>query len=135
MALATEDDVTDTLGRELTDAEAAVVAPQLDRASDLVTAYLGGTPDPVPEPVTRVVADMVIAVLLKPSVLTADYQAGGYNTSREAAVVHVGTESATTIGPWLTKAWRQRLAPYMMRGGHAYSIDTTPPDVEDDEGS
>jgi hypothetical protein len=119
VAFATEDDVEAALGRSLTSAES--VDNTLDVASDLVVGYLGYTPDPVPGAVVRVVAEMVVAVLNKPSVTVADYTASGYNQVREAAGVHVGNESATTSGPWLTKALRLRLRPFR-RG--AFSINT-----------
>jgi len=108
MALATSDDVEAALGRSLTED----VDTLLEEASDLVVGYLHTTPDPVPGAVARVVATMVVAVLNKPEVSTADYDAGGYNMVREAAAVRVGVESATTSGPWLTNALRQRLNPY-----------------------
>jgi hypothetical protein len=88
------------------------VSNQLDQATDLVAAYLGNEPDPVPGAVARVVATMVAAVFSKPSITVADYDASGYSTAREAAGVYVGTESATTSGPWLTNALRERLKPY-----------------------
>lgn len=112
MALATEDDVVAALGRSLTSTESGVVENLLDEASDLVVGYLGFSPDPVPGAVARVVASMVVAVLLKPSVSVADYDASGYSTAREAASVRVGVESATTTGPWLTNALRERLRPF-----------------------
>lgn len=123
MALATEGDVEAALGRSLTSTESDAVGAMLNTASDLVVGYLGRTPNPVPGPVARVVADMVAAVISKPSITVADYNASGYNQSREAAGVHVGMESATTSGPWLTKALKMRLRPYR-RG--AFSIDTIP---------
>jgi hypothetical protein len=85
---------------------------QLDQATDLVAAYLGTEPNPVPDAVKRVVATMVAAVFDKPSITIADYDASGYSTAREAAGVHVGMESATTSGPWLTNALKERLKPY-----------------------
>lgn len=117
------------LGRSLTSSESVLVGNMLDEASDVVVGYLGYTPDPVPEAVVRVVATMVAAVFSKPSITVADYQASGYNQVREAAGVHVGVESATTSGPWLTKALRIRLRPFR-RG--AFSINTL---VEVEEGS
>jgi len=110
MALASNSDVESALGRALTDDED--VSTLLEEASDLVVGYLGYTPDPVPSPVARVVATMVVAVLNKPSTTTANYDATGYSTSREYAEVHVGVESATTSGPWLTAALRMRLKPF-----------------------
>ena len=112
MAYATSSDVVAALGRSLTAAESVSVSNQLDQATDLVAAYLGTQPDPVPGAVTRVVATMVAAVFSKPSITVADYDASGYSTAREAAGVYVGTESATTSGPWLTNALRERLKPY-----------------------
>lgn len=108
MALASESDVENALGRSLTED----VATLLEAASDLVVGYLGHTPDPVPPPVTRVVADMIAAVLTKPAVSTSDYQASGYNVQREVAAVRVGVESVTSSGPWLTAALKMRLRPY-----------------------
>lgn len=112
MALASSSDVVAALGRSLTSAETTAVSNQLDQASDLVVGYLGRYPDPVPGAVARVVATMVAAVFNKPTVTTADYDATGYSTSREYAQVHVGVESATSSGPWLTNALKQRLSPY-----------------------
>lgn len=113
MAFATDDDVSEALGRSLTSSEAAVVDSLLEQATDLVIGY--GIPyaiDPVPGAVTRVVATMVTAVFSKPSITIADYDASGYSSAREAAGVHVGMESATTSGPWLTNALKERLKPY-----------------------
>lgn len=112
MALATETDVENALGRPLTDTED--VTTLLEDASDLVVAYLRQTPDPVPDAVARVIGTMVASVLTKPAVTTADYSASGYNASREVAVIRVGQESATTSGPWLTMSLKQRLSPYRL---------------------
>ena len=112
MAFATAVDVVAALGRSLTAAESVSVSNQLEQATDLVAAYLGNEPDPVPGAVARVVATMVAAVFSKPSITVADYDSSGYSTAREAAGVYVGTESATTSGPWLTNALRERLKPY-----------------------
>lgn len=104
MALATEDHVEDALRRTLTSSED--VSTLLESASDRVVGYLGYTPDPVPAPVARVVGEMVAEVLNRPGVTNADYQASGYNVSRETPSVHVGNESRTTIGPWISKSQR-----------------------------
>jgi hypothetical protein len=114
MALATSSDVVAALGRSLTSAESAVVSNLLDQASDLVTGYLGRWPDPVPGPVARVVAAVVKAVLEKPSITVANYDATGYSTSREYAQVAVGVESATSSGPWLTKSQKMALNPFRL---------------------
>jgi hypothetical protein len=111
MALAAYYDVENALGRSLTESEEVITL--LEDASDLVIGYLGGVaPNPVPPAVARVVGTMVAAVLTKPAVSTADYGASGYNSQREAAVVRVGQESATSTGPWLTASLKQRLQPY-----------------------
>lgn len=123
MALATQADVENALGRFL--AEGEDITTLLEEASDLAAAYLGGEPDPVPAAVSRAVATMVAAVLTKPEATTADYSAGGYNATRQPLTVNVGNESQTTTGPWLTKAIRIRLRPYRMRPSQrAYTIDT-----------
>ncbi len=110
MALATAVDVADALGRDLTESEN--VDTLLEAASDLVVGYIRWTPDPVPPAVKRAVAEMVCAVLTKPATTVSDYAAGGYNAIRESATVRVGVESATTTGPWLTNALKQRLRPF-----------------------
>lgn len=117
MAFATDDDVSDALGRSLTSSEAAIVDSLLEQASDLIIGY--GVPEtitPVPGAVTRVAASMVVAVFTKPSINIADYDATGYRTTSETASVRVGMESATTTGPWLTKALKMRLNPYRSGG-------------------
>lgn len=117
MALASEEDVEDALGRALTESED--VSTLLESASDLVVGYLGQEPDPVPTPVSRVVAEMVAAVLTKPATNTADYGANGYNVARESMPVKIGVESATSTGPWLTRSWKTRLRPYRTVGTRA----------------
>jgi hypothetical protein len=110
MAFATSEDVEAALGRSLTGSED--VDSLLEEASDLVAGYLLHIPDPVPSAVKRATATMVAAVLTKPDVTVAQYDAGGYNQVREAAGVRVGVESSTTAGPWLTNSIKQRLRPY-----------------------
>jgi hypothetical protein len=124
MAFATAVDVVAALGRSLTSAESAAVDNQLDQATDLVVGYLGSTPDPVPGAVTRVVATMVAAVFTKPAVTTSDYNATGYNVAREVATVQVGTESATTSGPWLTNALKMRLNPYRVGAVTVFTVSS-----------
>lgn len=117
MAFATDDDVSDALGRSLTSSEALSVDNLLEQATDLVIGY--GIPagiNPVPGAVKRVVAAMVVAVFNKPAITVADYNASGYSTALESASVRVGMESATTSGPWLTNALRMRLNPYRSGG-------------------
>jgi hypothetical protein len=123
VALATQADVENALGRFL--AEGEDITTLLEEASDLAAAYLGGYPEPVPGAVSRVVATMVVAVMEKPQATSADYSAGGYNATRQPFTVNVGNESQTTTGPWLTKSLRIRLRPYRMRPSQrAYTIDT-----------
>jgi hypothetical protein len=124
MAFATEVDVENALGRSLTSAESAAVDNQIDQATDLVVGYLGTAPDPVPGAVTRVVATMVAAVFDKPAITTSDYNATGYNVSREAATVQVGNESATTSGPWLTNALKMRLNPYRIGAVTVFTVSS-----------
>lgn len=125
MALATEDDVENALGRPLASSED--VSTLLEEASDQVVGYLGYTPDPVPAPVARVVATMVVAVLTKPAVTSADYGSNGYNVARETIAVKVGVESATTTGPWLTAALKMRLKPFLTASSRrVFSIDLAP---------
>lgn len=89
----------------------------LNEATDLIVGYgIDPAIDPVPGAVTRVAASMVLAVFTKPSINVADYGASGYSTTSETASVHVGTESATTEGPWLTKSQKMRLNPYRTAG-------------------
>lgn len=125
MALASEADVENALGRALATAED--VTTLLEEASDLVAGYLGYVPDPAPTPVARVVATMVAAVLSKPATNTADYGASGYNVVRESMPVKVGVESATTTGPWLTASLKMRLRPYRSAATRSvFSIDLAP---------
>jgi len=80
---------------------------------------VSATINPVPGAVTRVVASMVMAVFTKPSINIADYDASGYSgyrASSETAAVHIGRESATTEGPWLTASQKMRLNPYRVGG-------------------
>lgn len=129
MALASDEDVENALGRSLTESED--VTTLLESASDLVTAYLGGEPDPVPDPVSRVVGEMVAAVLTKPATNTADYGANGYNVARESMPVKIGVESATTTGPWLTRSWKTRLQPYRtVASRRAFSVLTSDEDAD-----
>jgi len=134
VALASEVDVESALGRPLGATED--VSTLLEEASDLVIGYLGYSPDPVPDPVARVVATMIVAVLTKPSTSASDLgQTDGYNVVREAMTVKLGTESATTSGPWLTASLKMRLRPYRTAStSRVFSIDLAP-EVVEDEGS
>jgi len=117
VSFASSADVTAALGRSLTSAESGRVANLLDQSDDLIIGYgIDPAIDPVPGAVTRVAASMVVAIFTKPSINIADYDASGYRTSSETASVHVGVESATTEGPWLTNSQKMRLNPYRTGG-------------------
>jgi hypothetical protein len=129
VALASEADVENAIGRSLLEAED--VSTLLEEASDLVCGYLGYTPDPVPDPVARVAATMVAAVLTKPATNNAEYGSNGYNVIRESMTVKVGVESATTTGPWLTASLKMRLRPFRTAATRSvFSISLVDPDVE-----
>jgi len=123
MALATDADVERALGRSLADeAEQASVALLLEEASDRVVAYLGHAPDPVPPAVTRAVARMVEKVLNKPTTTTADYSAGGYNSSQQMLTYRA--TPAESSDPWLSKTIKDMLSPYRSKSSQsAYTID------------
>jgi len=129
MALASESEVEAALGRDLTEGED--VTSLLERASDRVVGYLRHTPDPVPDPVARIVGEMVAAVLTKPAVNNSDYGANGYNVIRESMTVKIGNESATTTGPWITRSQKLVLDMYRnFKTRGVFSISLVDPDVE-----
>lgn len=108
MALATQEDVEAALGRSLTPEEAERVGNQLEEASDLVLGYLKcPPPTPTPDAITRVVASMVAALIMRPAnqpVNADQVNAGPYGVRY--------TEGSTSSGPWLTSALKMRLSPY-----------------------
>lgn len=108
-ALATADDVRAALRRDLTETEALWVDGLLLEASDLVVGHLNPypVPSPTPDPIVRVVATMAAAVLKLPANILPETQslsADAYSVSFAAG--------ATSPGPYLTGALKQRLAPY-----------------------
>lgn len=109
MPLATQDDVRSALRRELTENETDWIAGLLDAASDLVVGYLSPyqIPHPTPAPIARVVAEMAAAVLTRPSNLLPDTQS---LTADSYGVTF--TADATSPGPRLTAAFKERLRPY-----------------------
>ena len=134
MAFATQDEVEAALGRELADSELLRVDHLLATASDPVDSYLNWErPDPVPDPVVRVVADMVAGVFSRPAPTVAAWGAGGYNQSREAATVHVGAETVTTTGPWNTKPYKERLKPFRVAVQSVRLISDRDPDPLDED--
>lgn len=116
MAYAVEADVEVALRRDLTDDETATVGGVLDGASDLIDGYLYPctVPDPTPGAVTRVVADIAAAVLSRPAGLMPD------TSNMTAGPYQVGFASgSTSLGPYLTAALKQRLAPFRCGNGMA----------------
>jgi len=112
--LATQADVEAALGRSLTANEAARVGALIDQASDLVTGHLHPCPipTPTPGPITRVVAEMAANVLSRPTVLLPETQTmatGPHSVSF--------APGATSPGPYLTAAFKTRLAPYRCGNG------------------
>lgn len=116
MALATLADVATALGRALTVAEQAKATPWLDEASDLVVGYLHPCPiaEPTPEPITRVVAAMV-AALLTPTT-TANLPSGATSIAAGPYSVGLAPDAAGT-GPVLTARLKMRLRPYRCGNG------------------
>ena len=112
--LATDEDVAAALRRDLTDDESDQVAGLIAEAADLVAGYLHPCeiPDPVPGAVTRVVASMVAAVFNRPAWIPPDSQA--LSTGMYGATFAPG---ATSPGPYLTAAFKQRLEPFRCASG------------------
>ena len=109
MPLATTDDVRNALRRELTEDEQDWADNLIEESADLVIGYLHPyqIPDPAPGPITRVVAAMVAAVFNRPAGILPDTQsltADSYGIQFAAG--------ATSPGPYLTNAFKERLDPY-----------------------
>lgn len=111
MSLATQDDVRAALRRELTESEQDWIDGLLNEASDLVVGYLNPSlvPTPTPAAISRVVAGMVAAVLNRPSGILPDTQS---LTSDSYGVTFAS--GATSPGPYLTQAFKDRLSPYRL---------------------
>jgi hypothetical protein len=110
MALANPADVEAALRRSLTPEELEWISGLLETASDLVIGYLHPCPIPTPTPeaISRVVADMVAAVLERPGGDTA-----ANVSSATMGPFSVGfTPGSTSPGPYLTVALKERLAPF-----------------------
>lgn len=113
-ALANSSDVETALRRDLTSTESQYVDGLIDTAADLVTGYLYPckVPTPVPGAVTRVVADMVAAVFNRPSAIPTESES--LNAGMYGVKFATG---ATSPGPYLTAAFKERLKPYRCGGG------------------
>lgn len=106
MALAEDTDVVTTLGRDLTEAEAARVDALLDEASDLVIGFKGNDYEPAPYPdrVVRVVAGMVARVF------TRGASAGEFTDQQTAGPFSVRFSADSSAGGvWLTRADKIKL--------------------------
>lgn len=109
MSLATQDDVRAALRRDLTEAEQVGLDDLLAEASDLVRGYLHPyeIPVQVPPTITRVVAAMAAAVLIRPANLLPETQ------SLTADVYGIQfAAGSTSPGPYLTASLKERLRPY-----------------------
>jgi hypothetical protein len=107
--LAGTDDVAAALRRPVTAPEAEHLDDLLHEASDLVIGYLHPTPTPTPTPgaITRVVAAMAAAVLIRPADLMPDAQtlsADGFGVTF--------SDGGNSTRPFLTAALKARLRPY-----------------------
>lgn len=105
MLLASRELVESALRREVVAGED--VEQLILTASDLVTGYLWPTqiPSPTPDPIARVVADMVAAVL--------DHTPGQEADSMTAGPYSVKLVSGSTgSAPFLTAALKARLRPW-----------------------
>lgn len=135
MALATAADVVARLGRPLTVAETAKVDGLLEEASALVIGYLGCDPtDTSVEPPT-VPAAVAIAVSRMVARVFEQTAAAG-TTGSEVTTNTTGPFSqtlrfpagSTSGAPWLTKADKLTLRPFLCNGGFtslAISAGTT----------
>ena len=109
MSLAIQDDVRAALRRDLTENEEVGIEALLEEASDLVRGYLHPyqIPTQTPSPIVRVVASMAAAVLSRPTAILPETQS---LTADSYGVTFA--DGATSPGPRLTAAFKERLRPY-----------------------
>lgn len=109
LLLASPDDVAVRLGRLLTSSEDTRADPLLEEASALVVAWIGHTPDPVPDAVRIVVSRMVSRVLNaadsepESGVSTVSMTAGPFGFTRgytpDAGGVRLSRPDKIMLGP------------------------------------
>lgn len=117
MAFATPEQVADALGRDLTSQEEAAAPTLLEEATDLITGYLGCTPDPVPGAVSRVCARMVARVFGQAA---ASVPVGASQVQQSAGPFSRSTSFSTGASngsPWLAAADKTSLRLYRCNGG------------------
>lgn len=109
--LATQEDVRDALRRDLTEDEELWVDSLILEAGDLVEGYLHPftVPTVVPDPIKRVVAAMVAAVLTRPSGILPETQ----SLTADSYGVQF-TAGSTSPGPYLTEGFKKRLKPFKL---------------------
>jgi hypothetical protein len=109
--LATQEDVRDALRRDLTENEELWVDSLIAEAGDLVEGYLHPftVPTVVPDPIKRVVAAMVAAVLNRPSGILPETQ----SLTADSYGVQF-TAGSTSPGPYLTDGFKRRLRPFKL---------------------
>jgi hypothetical protein len=118
-AFADQADVEAALGRDLTAAEEATVDTLLEEATDLLLGYLGCTPDPVPEAVTRVCARMVARVYAQAAAVEAPI-VGASQMQQTAGPFSRSTSfgaGSTSGSAWLSASDKITLRPYRCGGG------------------
>lgn len=117
MSFATEANVREALGRDLTAEETDLVQVLLDEADDVILAYLSTVlEDPIPGAVVRVAARMVARVFLQTGMIGADnvtQQTGPFSQTVKYSA------GATNGSPWLSSADKSRLRPYRRSLGSA----------------
>lgn len=115
MALATQEDVEERLGRRATEAEAARLPSLLSDASAVVIGYCrqGFEPKPYPEAVVGVVAKMVARSLGRATIVGGEYV--DQQSAGPFAVRYTSASSEADV--WVTAADKLALRPYRKGGG------------------
>ncbi|TXH24929.1 MAG: hypothetical protein E6R06_10865 [Mycobacterium sp.] len=111
--LATAGDVSERLGRQPTADEAGQLLGLIKEASAAAIAFLGCTPDPIPDEVAIVVSRMVARTLSSDAPVGEESNQqtmGPFGTSRRF------TAEASSGGVWLTRQDKNTLRPHGCRG-------------------